>query len=205
VSTEGLKARLCVVDDDEAVRDALKVILEGEGYDVAALGSSTEFLDALASGEEPACILADVRMPQMSGLELLKTLGTKGLKIPTILVTGFADVPMAVEAMKNGAVDFIEKPFTNDRIISAVAIALDQAVHTEGPEAADQVHQRIGSLTKREQEIMSLLVTGHSNKSAARQLSISPRTVEVHRARIMQKMEAKNLAELVRMSVLINR
>jgi two-component system response regulator FixJ len=110
-----------------------------------------------------------------------------------------------VEAMKNGAVDFIEKPFTNDRIISAVAIALDQAVHTEGPEAADQVHQRIGSLTKREQEIMSLLVTGHSNKSAARQLSISPRTVEVHRARIMQKMEAKNLAELVRMSVLINR
>lgn len=205
MSTEGLKARLCVVDDDEAVRDALKVILEGEGYDVAALGSSTEFLDALASGEEPACILADVRMPQMSGLELLKTLGTKGLKIPTILVTGFADVPMAVEAMKNGAVDFIEKPFTNDRIISAVAIALDQAVHTEGPEAADQVHQRIGSLTKREQEIMSLLVTGHSNKSAARQLSISPRTVEVHRARIMQKMEAKNLAELVRMSVLINR
>jgi two-component system response regulator FixJ len=205
VSDQGLKVRVCVVDDDEAVRDALKTILEDEGYDVASLGSSKEFLDGLAAGDEPACILSDVRMPQMSGIDLLKTLGTRGLKTPIILITGFADVPMAVEAMKNGAVDFIEKPFTDERITSAVASALDRTGRSEGPEAADQVHHRINSLTKREQEIMTLLVTGHSNKSAARQLNISPRTVEVHRARIMQKMEAKNLAELVRMSVLINR
>jgi two-component system response regulator FixJ len=205
VNSQAPKARVCVVDDDEAVRDALKLILEGEGYDVTSLGSSKEFLDGLAAGDEPACILSDVRMPQMSGLDLLKAVGGRGLKAPVILITGFADVPMAVEAMKNGAVDFIEKPFTDDRIISAVSVALNQATHGEGPEAADQVRQRVGGLTKREQEIMNLLVTGHSNKSAARHLSISPRTVEVHRARIMQKMEAKNLAELVRMSVLINR
>jgi two-component system response regulator FixJ len=205
VNSQAPKARVCVVDDDEAVRDALKLILEGESYEVTALGSSKEFLDGLAAGDEPACILSDVRMPQMSGLDLLKAIGGRGLKVPVILITGFADVPMAVEAMKNGAIDFIEKPFTDDRIISAVSTALNRASHGEGPEAADQVRQRVGGLTKREQEIMNLLVTGHSNKSAARHLSISPRTVEVHRARIMQKMEAKNLAELVRMSVLINR
>jgi two-component system response regulator FixJ len=205
VNSAQTKARVCVVDDDEAVRAALKAILEDEGYEVSALGSSKEFLDGLASGDEPMCILSDVRMPQMSGLDLLKAIGGRGLKAPVILITGFADVPMAVEAMKNGAVDFIEKPFTDDRIISAVSTALDQATHGEGPEAADRVRQRVGGLTKREQEIMNLLVTGHSNKSAARHLSISPRTVEVHRARIMQKMEARNLAELVRMSVLINR
>lgn len=199
------KTRVCVVDDDAAVRDALCTILEDAGYAVAASGSSVEFLDTLSGGSEPACILSDVRMPEMSGLELLKTLSTRGMKCPIILITGFADVPMAVEAMKAGAADFIEKPFTGDRIASAVAAALDRAANTEGPEAAEQVRTRIGTLTQREQEIMSLLVTGHSNKSAARELSISPRTVEVHRARVMQKMEARNLAELVRMSVLINR
>jgi len=205
VSDAADKTRVCVVDDDAAVRDALRTILEDAGYEVAASGSSVEFLDTLAGGPEPACILSDVRMPEMSGLELLRTLSTRGMKCPIILITGFADVPMAVEAMKAGAADFIEKPFTGDRIASAVATALDRAANTEGPEAAEQVRTRLGALTQREQEIMNLLVTGHSNKSAARELSISPRTVEVHRARVMQKMEARNLAELVRMSVLINR
>lgn len=199
------KARVCVVDDDAAVRDALRTILEDSGYEVAALGSSVEFLDSLSVGAEPSCILSDVRMPEMSGLELLKTLSTRGIKSPIILITGFADVPMAVEAMKAGAADFIEKPFTADRITSAVSAALDRASNADGPEAVEQVRQRLAVLTQREQEIMALLVTGHSNKSAARELSISPRTVEVHRARVMQKMEAKNLAELVRMSVMINR
>jgi two-component system response regulator FixJ len=194
-----------VVDDDGAVRDALKTILEDEGYETVSLASSKEFLDALESGEEPACILADVRMPQMSGLDLLKTMSARGVKVPMILITGFGDIPMAVEAMKAGAADFIEKPFTDDRITSAVQTALDNAVRVEGPEMAEQVRQKMATLTRREQEIMSLLVTGHSNKSAARELSISPRTVEVHRARIMQKMDAKNLAELVRMSVRLDR
>ena len=202
---DAVKARVFVVDDDGAVRDALKTILEDEGYETVSLASSKEFLDALESGEEPACILADVRMPQMSGLDLLKTMGARGIKVPMILITGFGDIPMAVEAMKAGAADFIEKPFTDDRITSAVATALDNAARVEGPEMAEQVRQKMSSLTKREQEIMSLLVTGHSNKSAARELSISPRTVEVHRARIMQKMDAKNLAELVRMSVQLDR
>jgi len=205
VSEAANKARICVVDDDSAVRDALKTILEDSGYEVAALGSSEEFLDSLNGGQEPACILSDVRMPEMSGLELLKTLSTRRMKSPIILITGFADVPMAVEAMKAGAADFIEKPFTADRIKSAVVAALDRSASGDGPEAADRVHQRLSALTERELEIMTLLVTGHSNKSAARELSISPRTVEVHRARVMQKMEARNLAELVRMSVLINR
>jgi two-component system response regulator FixJ len=127
------------------------------------------------------------------------------MKSPIILITGFADVPMAVEAMKAGAADFIEKPFAVDHIVSAVAAALDRSTNGEGPDAAERVRRRLAALTQREQEIMTLLVTGHSNKSAARELSISPRTVEVHRARVMQKMEARNLAELVRMSVLINR
>jgi two-component system response regulator FixJ len=205
VSDAADKSRVCVVDDDAAVRDALRTILEDAGYEVAASGSSVEFLDSLTAGIEPACILSDVRMPEMSGLDLLKTLSTRGMKSPIILITGFADVPMAVDAMKAGAADFIEKPFTADRITSAVAIALERSAGNDGPEVAEQVHQRLGSLTQREREIMNLLVTGHSNKSAARELSISPRTVEVHRARVMQKMEARNLAELVRMSVLINR
>jgi two-component system response regulator FixJ len=205
VSDASDKARICVVDDDAAVRDALRTILEDSGYEVAALGSSVAFLDSLSGGAEPACILSDVRMPEMSGLDLLKTLSTRGMKSPIILITGFADVPMAVEAMKAGAADFIEKPFTAERITSAVAAALDRASNSEGPEAVEQVRQRLAALTQREQEIMALLVTGHSNKSAARELAISPRTVEVHRARVMQKMEAKNLAELVRMSVMINR
>jgi len=199
------RVRVSVVDDDVSVRDALNTILVDEGYDVIALDSSVAFLDSLAAGPEPSCILSDVRMPEMSGLELLKTLSNRGIKVPIILITGFADVPMAVEAMKAGAADFIEKPFSPHRIVSAVASALERASGAEGPEAADPVRRRLGALTKREQEIMELLVTGHSNKSAARELSISPRTIEVHRARVMQKMEAKNLAELVRMSVLINR
>ena len=199
------KARVCVVDDDASVRDALHTILQDVGYDVAALDSSVAFLESLAAGPEPSCILSDVRMPEMSGLDLLKTLSNRGIKAPIILITGFADVPMAVEAMKAGAADFIEKPFAPDRIVSAVAAALERSSTSDGPEAAELVRRRLSALTKREQEIMALLVTGHSNKSAARELSISPRTIEVHRARVMQKMEARNLAELVRMSVLINR
>jgi two-component system response regulator FixJ len=205
VSSAAGKGRVCVVDDDSAVRDALKTILEDSGYEVLALGSSQEFLDSLDEGSEPACILSDVRMPEMSGLDLLKMLSARGMRSPIILITGFADVPMAVGAMKAGAADFIEKPFTADRITSAVAAALDRSTNGEGPNAAEQVRRRVAALTQREQEIMALLVTGHSNKSAARELSISPRTVEVHRARVMQKMEARNLAELVRMSVLISR
>ena len=198
------RRQVFVVDDDDAVRDSLAFLLKSSGYQVDAYASAIEAMAGMMTAAS-GCVVTDVRMPGMSGVDLLRELRARPHPLPVIVITGHGDVALAVEAMKAGAADFIEKPFTADRIMTAVAAALDRAANTEGPEAAEQVHQRVAGLTQREQEIMALLVTGHSNKSAARELSISPRTVEVHRARVMQKMEAKNLAELVRMSVLINR
>ena len=152
-------------DDDEAVRDALKTILEDEGYDVASVGSSKEFLDGLAAGDEPACILSDVRMPQMSGLDLLKTLGIKGLKMPIILITGRGYIDMAVSAIKLGAYDFIEKPFDESRLLASIRTAVETG-RQKARDAAklEALQSRFALLSVRQRQVMELAVAGFSNK-----------------------------------------
>jgi two-component system response regulator FixJ len=182
---------VCIVDDDELVRDVLKDIFETEGQTVGAFSSSAAFLDHLASGAHPSCVLCDVRMPEMDGLALLREVSARNLGIPFIMVTGYGEVDLAVEAMKIGAVDFIEKPFNAEQIIAAVNYVLKRPGSTH-------TRERLAALTPREREIAALLAKGGTNKSIARDAGCSPRTVEVHRARIMEKMNAKSLAELVR-------
>jgi len=190
-----------VVDDDEAVRDSLTVLLGAHGYTVQGFESADAFLQGLQPGRR-GCALVDVHMPGMSGLELQARLRERGLALPVIMITGFAEVPIAVRAMKAGAVDFIEKPFEDDVIMAAVerALAIDRARQQDGNVAADQL-ARIDRLTAREREVFELLSVGEPNKVVANRLKISPRTVEVHRARIMEKLEARSLSDLVRLAI----
>jgi two-component system response regulator FixJ len=189
---------ICVVDDDAAIREVLTVILEDEGYDVISAASCGIFLDHLSSGIWPRCVLCDVRMPEMNGIDLLKDLSTRRLGIPMILITGFGDVEMAVEAMKIGAADFIEKPFNADRIVSAIEAAVARVETRDNGPPIDELQRRLASLTARELEVAERVAVGGSNKSIARELDVSPRTIEVHRSRVMNKMNANNLADLVR-------
>jgi two-component system response regulator FixJ len=189
---------ICVVDDDASIRDVLTIMLEDEGYDVVSAASSAAFLQHLSSGLRPGCVLCDVRMPEMNGIDLLKDLATRRLGIPMILITGFADVDMAVEAMKVGAADFIEKPFNVDRIVSAIESVLERTETREAGPPLEDLQRRFASLTAREFDVAKRVAAGGSNKSIARELNVSPRTVEVHRARVMAKMNANNLADLVR-------
>jgi two-component system response regulator FixJ len=192
---------LFVVDDDEAVRDSLKILLEVEGYRVETFASGTDFL-AACDLARPGCLLADVRMPDMSGLDLQETLNQRRAGLPVIIMTGHGDVPMAVRAMKAGAVDFIEKPFADDTILDGVRRALARADRT----AADRTFAagaatRLQTLTAREREVLDRLVLGQPNKVIAYELNISPRTVEIHRARVMEKMAADSLSHLVRLAL----
>ncbi|HVO15024.1 MAG TPA: response regulator FixJ [Alphaproteobacteria bacterium] len=190
-----------VVDDDEAVRDSLALLFESEGLDARAFASADEVLDKLER-ERPGCIVADVRMPGMSGVELLETLKAQHAAIPIILITGHGDVPMAVAALKAGAADFFEKPFDEALLVSSVRAALDRT-HEERRRVVEdeELRARLASLTAREREVMDLIVAGHSNKMVAARLAISPRTVEVYRARVMEKMQARSLADVVRMAI----
>src|SRR5262249_40186881 len=163
--------------------------------DVVSAASSGAFLHHLSSGLRPRCVLCDVRMPEMNGIDLLKDLSTRRLGIPMILITGFADVDMAVQAMKIGAADFIEKPFNVDRIVSAIESAVGRVEARDDGPPLDDLQRRLASLTAREFEVAKLVAAGGSNKSIARELNVSPRTVEVHRARVMSKMDANNLAD----------
>ena len=185
---------ILVVDDDAAVRDALTVVFELEGFHVTPYESGDRMLaDALACS---ACVLLDVHMPGRSGIETLKALVARGHRGPIFMISGQGDIPVAVEAIKEGAVDFVEKPFDMDSVIARVRAALASAARPaeDGPPAFHgQEH-----LTPREQEVLGEIVKGMSNKEAGRTLMISPRTVEVHRARIMQKLGARNAADLVR-------
>lgn len=195
------QATIFVVDDDSAVRDSLALLLEMRGYRVASYGSGKSFLDALppsASG----CVLVDVLMPGMGGFEVQQELQRRAVRLPVVVITGHGDVPLAVRAMKAGAVDFIEKPYVEDALIAAVERAL-QIDRTSGGwrGAAVAVRERAALLTAREREVLEYLVAGHPSKVIAYRLSISPRTVEVHRARVMDKMAARNLSELVRMAI----
>lgn len=182
-----------VVDDDDAVRDSLSLLLESAGHLVQTFEAAT---DALAScrARLPACVITDVRMPEMDGLEFQEKLADSRIEVPVIVITGHADVPLAVRAMKAGAVDFIEKPFPDETILASIETAIKRQPRTADPDLLE----RLGSLTPREREVLELLVVGHPNKVIAHRLDISPRTVEIHRAHVMEKMKAKSLPELVR-------
>lgn len=187
-----------VVDDDEAMRDSMNWLLEGEGYAVACFESGEHFLAAYRD-DMRGCLVLDVRMPEMSGLELHEHLADRGSALPVIFVTGHGDVPMAVGALQRGACDFIEKPFHNEdllaRIQRALALDCEQATRRR---RTDAIAQRLELLTQREREVMDLVVAGKLNKQIADALDISMKTVEAHRARVMDKMGARTLAELVR-------
>jgi two-component system, LuxR family, response regulator FixJ len=195
------QATIFVVDDDNAVRESLGFVLETNGYRVASYAGGKAFLEALpphASG----CVLVDVLMPEMGGLEVQQELQRRQVQLPVIVITGHGDVPLAVRAMKAGAVDFVEKPYAEDVLLAAVERALQLERASSGERAAaNAVRERAAQLTPREREVLTLLVAGHPNKVIAYRMSISPRTVEIHRARVMEKMAARTLSELVRMSI----
>ncbi len=192
---------ICVVDDDSAVRDALKILLRMSGYRVEVFESALAFLkDADIAGA--ACLIADIRMPDMDGLELQQTLARRGVDLPVIIMTGHGDVPLAVKAMKAGAVDFLEKPFEEVGLLASIKVALaKRAAGKAKDEEGETTRARMAELTPREKEVLDQLVEGHQNKMIAHNLDISPRTVEVYRGRIMEKLKARSIAELVRMAL----
>lgn len=193
-----------IVDDEEAVRKSLAFMLTMSGLGVRVHETATAFA-AIAANLRQAVLVTDLRMPDMSGVELIQRIGADGSSIPSIVITGHGDVPMAVEAMKAGAVDFIEKPFDDATIIEAIRRAADH-LDTAAPdsESADAVRKRLDTLSERERQVLSAVVAGQPNKAIAFNLDISPRTVEVHRANVMSKMKARSLPELVRMSLAID-
>jgi two-component system response regulator FixJ len=190
-----------VIDDDEAVRESIDFLLRAAGLSVRTYDSATSFLEAapkIAAG----CIITDVRMPGLSGLELLRRLQEMQVGLPVIVITGHGDVPLAVEAMKWGAVDFLEKPFDDDVLLASVRAALNRSEESAAVEAERaEIRARIAALTQRERDVLEGLVAGHPNKIIAFKLEISPRTVEIYRANLMTKMKAGSLSELVRMAL----
>lgn len=191
-----------VVDDDQAMRSSLKWLIESVGMEVETFDSAHAFLDTYYPGRA-GCLLLDVRMPGMSGLELQDYLTRREIRIPVIIITGHGDVAMAVKAMKAGAVDFIEKPFDDEQLLNSIrkALAYDEQHRALHARKAD-IAARLAELTPREHEVMAMVTDGKSNKEIAAALSVSAKTVEVHRARVMDKMRADSLAELVRMALI---
>ncbi len=191
-----------LVDDDEAVRHSLAFLLASAGFAVRTYDSAAAFLDALEA-VRPGCVVTDVRMPGLSGLALQRELISRRIGLPVIVMTGHGDVKLSVEAMKAGAVDFIEKPFQDEVMLTAIRAAFDRyARDTRHHDEANAVEARLHTLTMREREVLDGLLAGHPNKTIAHELNISARTVEVHRANVMTKMGAANLPELVRMVLL---
>jgi FixJ family two-component response regulator len=192
-----------VVDDDRAVRDSLGMLLKSVGIDNQTFESARAFLNAYEPGRV-SCLVADIRMPGMSGLELQQELNSRKVGIPLIFITGHGDVPMAVEAMKGGARDFLTKPFRDQDFLDRVRAAVsDAASHFEDEQKVREVRERYESLTRSETEVMDMVVKGAANKVIAMDLGVSQRTVELHRARVMQKMSVRSLAELVRLSEML--
>jgi len=188
-----------VIDDDEAVRSSLRLLLKSVGLVPEAFASARDFLDKYDPAQ-PGCLVLDVRMPEMSGLELQELLNFQGAIIPVIFITGHGDVPMAVEAMQAGAFDFLQKPFRDQDLIDRIQKALekDRSNRTVLGQRS-QIRERLESLTAREREVLDLVTSGKPNKIMAVDLGVSQRTVEIHRARVMEKMGASSLAQLVRM------
>ena len=192
-----------VIDDDEAVRQSIEFLLRTAGVKARTYESASAFLNTLPT-IDPGCIITDVRMPGISGIELLRRLGEMRIKMPVIVITGHGDVPLAVEAMKNGAVDFLEKPFEDELLLGSVRAALNRSQENATRDAERAALQaRLSTLTNREREVLEGLVAGKPNKVIAFDLAISPRTVEIYRANVMTKMEAASLSELVRMALVI--
>ena len=190
-----------VIDDDEAVRDSIKFLLRTAGITVKTYDSAAAFL-AVAPTISSGCVVTDVRMPGLSGIDLLRRLKEMQIGLPVIVITGHGDVPLAVEAMKCGAIDFLEKPFDDDVLLASVRSALNRAEASAALETERaEVRARIAALTQREHEVLDGLVAGHPNKIIAFDLSISPRTVEIYRANVMTKMKAGSLSELVRLTL----
>lgn len=198
------KSTVYIVDDDAAMRSALSLLMETEKLNTMAFATAEEFLEHV-NDSHAGCILLDVRMPGLSGLDLQQILRQKQISMPVIIMTGYADVPMAVQAMKTGAVDFIEKPFDNDRLLQQVHFCLQKIGELQSEQ--DRQHtaeEKIGRLTRRERQVMDQLVAGHPNRVIAEKLGISPRTVEIHRARVMEKLEAHSLSDVVRLGLTIS-
>lgn len=195
--TAANQATVFVVDDDDAMRSSLRWLIESINLKVRTFASALEYLDAF-DPDEAGCLVLDVRMPGMSGMELLDRLADYPLTPPTIIITGHGDVPMAVRAIKHGALDFIQKPFNDNELLDRIQQALDaDARNRQEMAGLDSLKARYDALTPREREIMDLVVTGMSNKNIATELDISSRTVEVHRSRIMKKLRVRTLADLV--------
>lgn len=195
------RGNVYVIDDDQAMRDSLEFLLGSADFEVRLFESALDFLNEMPSLPF-GCIVSDVRMPGMNGMDLLKQLKNDGARLPVVIMTGHGDVPLAVEAMKLGAIDFIEKPFEDDCLISMIETALKQATAGAKTEAiAQDIAARIETLSPRERQVMDGLVAGLSNKVIAREFDISPRTIEVYRANVMTKMQAGSLSELVRLAM----
>ena len=191
--------KIYVVDDDDAVGDSIKALLSSVGYEAEVFASARQFLESFdPSGA--ACILLDVRMPGMDGLTLLEKMGADRRGVPVIMVTGHGDVPLAVRAMQAGAADFVEKPFEEARLLQSIELAISNAA--SAPVATDDdLTARFARLTPRETDVMRQMVIGHPNKIIAYHLGLSPRTVEIHRSRVMRKTGAESLSHLVRLAI----
>lgn len=190
-----------VIDDDEAARDSLQFLLETAGLTARTYETATAFLKNLPD-TGVGCVITDVRMPGMTGLELLKTLKVRAFPLPVIVITGHGDIPLAVEAMRDGAADFLEKPYNDDALLQSIerAVASLQSI-TKSDDAKADILRRMGDLSGREAEVMRGLIAGKSNKVIAIDLDISPRTVEIYRANVMSKMGADSLPALVKMAI----
>lgn len=194
-------ASVTVVDDDDAVRDSLRLLLKSVGLPTVAYPSAREYLEAWRP-DQPGCLVLDVRMPGMSGLELQQELNRRGAITPVIFISGHGDIPMAVEAIQHGAFDFLQKPFRDQDLIDRVQRALQaDRANRDALSQRDLLRDRHASLTPREKEVLLLVTQGKANKVMAGDLGVSQRTVEIHRARVMEKMGAQSLAHLVRMTI----
>lgn len=197
-----MSPEIIIVDDDEAVRDSLQLLLSTANYQVRVFASGTAFLDVFKT-VEAGCVLLDIILGDTNGLEVLEQVVEHKSDLPVIMMTGHGDIPMAVRAMKAGATDFVEKPYSEELIISAIQRALDRGEKARNKGAqADEVDERVAILTPRERDVLEHLVIGRPNKIIAYELGISPRTVEIHRARVMEKMQAESLSHLVRMALM---
>ncbi len=195
------RPQIHIVDDDEAARESLSFLLGAAGHAVKTFDSAGAFLEALA-GAAVSCVVTDIRMPGVDGLELMRRLTAEGHRFPVIMITGHGDVPLAVEAMKLGAFDFLEKPFDDDIVIAAISAALERVETViERQHESSEIAERLHGLSPRERQVLEGLVAGQPNKAIGRDLGISPRTVEIYRAKVMEKMKASSLSELVRLAV----
>jgi two-component system response regulator FixJ len=191
-----------VIDDDEAMRQSLAFLLGAVGIEVQTYESAEAFLE-IAPTVKAGCVITDVRMPGLSGVELLRQLRDRQVSIPVIMITGHGDVPLAVEAMKIGAMDFLEKPFDDEALLASVRSALDQLDRDQKRQAErGDIEGRLATLSNRERDVLQGLVAGHANKQIAYDLGISPRTIEIYRANLMTKMQAASLSDLVRMALI---